>query len=238
MELSRVFAAALPSPAWTEQAQVLVLLTHAGDWKPWLADAIAVIDPAETERVRRRRNPDDRETLALAYALHRLLLARVLEMEPQEVPLWRDALGCPQVGAGPLRTSLSHADQWLALAVSRAGPIGVDIEPLTRAGALPEIADSVCHPAEAAALESLATDLRGQALLALWVRKEAVLKAAGVGLSREMNGFQAPEGRIALDGRGEFTCVRMLQEAAPSCLAAVAGPDGQPVAVARLVPGP
>ena len=177
--------------------------------------------------------------LTLAYALHRLLLARVLEMEPQKVPLWRDALGCPQVGAGPLRTSLSHADQWLALAVSRVGPVGVDIEPLTRAGALPEIAKSVCPP-------------RRSRIPGIPGHRSAWPGAAGA-VGTQRGGVEGGRGRAVagnerFPGTGrpdrarwhgcKFTCVRMLQEAAPSCLAAVAGPDGQPVAVARLVPGP
>ena len=238
MELSRVFEAALPSPEWAASARdrVLVVLAHADDWKPWLSDAIALIDAAETVRVRRRRNPGDREILALAYALHRLLLAHSLNVEPQAVPVWRDALGCPRVGDGALYTSLSHADSWLAFAVSGAGPVGVDIEPFSRADAMPEIADSVCHPVEAAALGALAVDRYAEALLALWVRKEAALKAAGVGLSREMSGFAAPEGLVSLNEVGEPICIEMLQQAAPICLAAVAGPCGVPVAIIRLTP--
>jgi 4'-phosphopantetheinyl transferase len=238
MELSRVFAAALPSLQWGGETddRVLVALAHAGDWKPWLSDAVALIDTAETERMQRRRNPRDREILALAYALHRLLLARALNVEPHAVPVWRDALGCPRVGDGKLYTSLSHADSWLAFALSGAGPVGVDIEPLARADAMPEIADSVCHPAEAVALDALPADGYAEALLALWVRKEAALKAAGVGLSREMSGFAAPEGLVSLDGAGETSCIQMLQQAAPACLAAVAGPCGVPVGVVRLTP--
>ena len=47
---------------------------------------------------------------------------------------------------------------------------------------------------ELAALANLSDDARGRALLDLWVRKEALLKAAGIGLECEMETFPAPTG--------------------------------------------
>ena len=152
------------------------------------------------------------------------------------VPLWRDAAGCPRVGDNLVHTSLSHSGDWIALAVSRAGPLGVDIEPLTRMNMLPGLADSICAPSERMELETLAADQRDRALLALWVRKEALLKAAGTGLSVEMSSFSAPEGPVPsmpiLAGRA---WLEML-DAPPACLAALARPVGAMAAVARLIP--
>lgn len=136
-----------------------------------------------------------------------------------------------------MHTSLSHAGDWIALAISRTGSLGVDIEPLTRMDMLQGLADAICAPSERLELEALAADRRGWALLALWVRKEALLKAAGTGLSVEMSSFSAPEGLIPpmpiLAGRA---WLEML-DAAPDCLAALARPAGSmAVAVARLIP--
>ncbi|MGH8061423.1 MAG: 4'-phosphopantetheinyl transferase family protein, partial [Pseudoxanthomonas sp.] len=194
-DINQAFARALPSPDWCSQSLVVVLV-DVRDWKSYLPDALMFLDAAENLRMRRKRHQGDREVLALAYALHRLLLGHALGIEPATVPLWRDAAGCPRVGDNLVHTSLSHAGDWIALAVSRAGPVGVDIEPLSRMDQLPEMAGVICDSSELAELETHAVDQRGSALLALWVRKEALLKAAGTGLSVEMNGFAAPEGPI------------------------------------------
>jgi 4'-phosphopantetheinyl transferase len=196
-----------------------------------------LLDVAENLRVQRKRKQDDREVLTLGYALHRLLLGQALGMDPMAVPLWRDAAGCPRVGDNLVHTSLSHAGDWIALAVSRIGPVGVDIEPLVRMDLLPEMAEAICTHSEHAAIEALALDQRGRALLALWVRKEALLKAAGTGLSVEMNSFDAPEGRVgAMPVLGRGAWLEML-ETGSACLAALASPAGVPAAVAWLSPG-
>ena len=61
---------------------------------------------------------------------------------------------------------------------------------------MPEIAERVCHPADAAAIAGLVPPAWNAALLELWLRKEALLKAAGVGLEREMSGFSATQNRL------------------------------------------
>lgn len=204
---------------------ISVALFEVADWLPWLPDALTILSTSEGERVRRRRITGDREALALAYALHRLLLARVLACKPSEVPLTRDELGCPRVAGDGIRTSLSHADGLMAMAVTASGPVGVDIEPATRVTDMQEIARRVYHYSEATRLYVASESVRSAALLAMWVRKEAVLKAAGIGLAVPMENFAAPEhAALRLPGLcAQPIQVRML-EAGDRCVAAVAGP--------------
>ncbi len=217
--------------------RVVVALIDLRHWQPWLIEAQALIDSSETERMQRQRRVNDRQTLTLAYAMHRLLLAEALQASPLEVPLYRDERGCPRLRDGRMQTSLSHADGFIALAVCADGPVGVDVELAGRASSMQEIAGHVCHPAETAALAGLAKAERQKALLSLWVRKEAMLKAAGIGLTHEMSSFLAPENEpLPLPAQdGESIHVRML-DAGPVCTAAVAGPVGVPVAHAWLRP--
>lgn len=226
MELRAVFAEAsggtLPPPRL-----IAVALMEVRDWLPWLGDALTLLSASEAERVQRRRIATDRDALALAYALHRLLLGKVLGRDPTEVPLDRDERGCPRLAGGIAYTSLSHADGLVALAVTTSGPVGVDIEPAARAVVMPEIAWSVCHGSEAAELAAFVEPARGAALLAIWVRKEAVLKAAGVGLAVPMETFAAPaHPSLVLPALSAAAIqVRMLG-AGDRCVAAVAGPAG------------
>lgn len=161
------------------------------DWVPDLARVEALLQPDDRARVLRQRMPADRETLTLAYSLHRAFLAQMLGCNPALVPLYRERSGRPRVLGDRIWTSLSHARGWLAFAASESGPVGIDIEPVTRLSALDEVAHAVCHPDEFEHLQALDEAARQEALLSLWVRKEAVLKAAGVGLQIPMDSFVA-----------------------------------------------
>ena len=74
--------------------------------------------------------------------------------------------------------------------------------------------------------------MRAQALLALWVRKEALLKASGIGLMREMPTFNAPVGQPvglpAADGTEGAVATLYMLEAGTLWVAAIAAlPDAR-----------
>lgn len=231
------FDGTLPSNHWpaTASLSVFVGLFDLRDWQGWADDAHAMLDGAEAGRVRSRRSVVQRDQLALSYALHRLVLGRALRCDVARVPIGRDRAGCPRVAGGTVSTSLSHADGCLAVAVSATGPVGVDIEPVARAVVMPEIAERLCHPADHAGMAALTEVERNLALLALWVRKEAFLKAIGIGLQREMQTFAAPDNAVLARRGGDTSQVRML-DAGPHWMAAVATPPGAPVECAWLRP--
>ncbi|MFC5568911.1 4'-phosphopantetheinyl transferase family protein [Lysobacter yangpyeongensis] len=238
MALREAFDSALPRPNWlTALSGVRVALFDLHDWWPWLADAYAMLDSAELRRVQSRRVASDQDQLALGYSLHRLLLGKALDCDAADVPIGRDASGCPHLADSPLRTSLSHAEHCVAAAVAPRGAIGVDIELAARAPVIPEIAERVCHPADAVGMSALPGVSRSEALLALWVRKEAFLKAAGIGLQREMQTFAAPDNGLLALPDGSMTRVRML-EADPQWVVAVASAPDVPVTCAVLHPLP
>ncbi len=217
---------------------ITVVLLELGDWQPWLAEASRLLDPAEAERVRRRRSMLDRNALTLAYALHRLLLGHVADQDPSEVQLYRDELGCPRLAGDIAYTSLSHSEGLIALAVTTSGPVGVDIEPVGRSAVMAEIAGCVCHPSEADELAGLDETTRAAAMLALWVRKESVLKAAGIGLAVPIESFAAPEhAALSLPGLFPDTVQVQMLDAGNACLAAVAGARGVAIDCRWLWPG-
>lgn len=194
--LIRKFSAALPPAHRVRPGSqaAKVLLIEIAVWHEALPAAAWLLDAEESARVARKRFAHDRERLTLAYAVHRLWLGASLQCDPVMVPLTRDARGAPQVAGTSLHTSLSHSDDAIAIALSAVGPIGVDVEPIGRAQGMAELAERIAHPRELQALASLDGPARDAALLRLWVRKEALLKAAGVGLAWEMTGFEAPTG--------------------------------------------
>ncbi len=212
-------------------------------WRPWLADAWRLLDTAEQARALRKRRQADRDDVVLAYALHRLALATTLECPPASVRLARDALGRPVLDCEGMATSLSHAGGAVGVAVAAPGPLGIDLEPATRAAVMPELADRIWHPDEAARFAAVRGGDAGPALLRAWVCKEAVLKAAGIGLAREMSDFAAWPGRsVPLPrehgGEGPETVRVHMLDIGPDWVAAVAGAGDVAPVTAWLHPVP
>jgi len=212
---------------------VVVAFAGFADWQPWRKTLSESLDGAETARVDRMRRPHDREGLAIAYGLHRWFLSQWMGVPARRVPLGRDARGCPCLPSTAWRTSLSHAEGAVAFALTAAGPVGIDLEPWHRRDVVNEISTRILHPGDGEALSDTG-------LLATWVRKEAYLKAAGVGLMVDMETFAAPDGAILplaqanADARGDV--LTRLLDLHPDYCAALSAPPGVPVAVCRLVP--
>lgn len=173
---------------------VVLAFADLSRWRPFRDEADGLLSQAERERVHRKRRPIDQEELTLAYALHRLFLGAIRNLPPHEVPLARDGEGRPCLPGWTGCTSLSHASGTAAFAFSPSGAVGVDVESRTRVAVMDELVAQVAHPAERLALPPGAS--RNEELLALWVRKEAFLKAAGIGLACEMNTFRATAGEV------------------------------------------
>ncbi len=81
-----------------------------------------------------------------------------------------------------LRYSVSHAGGLTLVAVAAGREVGVDVERLGR-GRWLSLPGHVLTPSEQRSLDAVAGAAREAAFLRLWACKEAVLKAAGVGLA-------------------------------------------------------
>jgi len=197
-ELDRRFSAAIARGLHDAPEGACATVGFAGveEWMPWLDQAGALLDTAERERALRMKRPRDAAARTLAYALHRLFLGVLLGIDACDVPVGRDGEGRPVVFGTDWRTSLSHADGAFAFAAVRAGPVGIDLERGDRAVGIADIEADICHPGESEALAGMTGDARGRALLEAWVRKEAYLKASGVGLAHAMAAFALPEGAV------------------------------------------
>lgn len=238
--LTATFLGARPASAIDELAArgIFIGLVDLGEWHPWVDEATRLLSPDERDRVARCRSPADRSALALTYALHRLLLGQALHCDAAAVPVARDEAGAPRLLGCLHATSLSHAGRRAAaFAITMTGPVGVDLEPVTRTAIMQELADWVRHPADADGIAASGEGGYGQALLELWVRKEAFLKAAGVGMSREMNTFPAPDKALLPLPDGRWSEVRLI-EAGPQWVAAISGTPGVPIHCAWLHPRP
>lgn len=159
--------------------------------------AALLLDAGETSRAGRFRFERDCATYTLAHAVWRIALSLCLDVAPAEVPLTATPAGQPTLPGTGTSTSLSHASGWVAVAICRAATTGVDIEQEPSRVRLGDMIDTICTPAEAARVMSLEAARRESALLALWTRKEALLKAFGVGLGADPATVDAGTGNLA-----------------------------------------
>jgi 4'-phosphopantetheinyl transferase len=149
--------------------------------------ALGVLDAAERDRAARFVFERDRVRYLAAHVGLRQILAGYLGAAPAELAFAEGLHGRPQLGgawAGKLEFNLSHSVELALVAVTRQGPLGVDVEALRPMPDWRELAERYFTPQECAALSAGGADPQVE-FLRCWVRKEAALKSTGIGLSEE-----------------------------------------------------
>ncbi|MEV6207968.1 4'-phosphopantetheinyl transferase superfamily protein [Kitasatospora sp. NPDC051914] len=143
----------------------------------------ALLAPWERQRLARIRVPARRDDWLAARMLVRLCAARCTGRLAQDLTL---AQGCPDCGGHghgrpylpehpAVGVSLSHADGLVAAAAG-PGAVGIDVESATRRPGPLSVMRRLLPEAELWAAAAARPD-PGPALLGLWVRTEACLKA-------------------------------------------------------------
>ncbi len=170
--------------------------------------ALACLDDAERERATRFRFPEHaRRHLASHVALRQVLSAETgvgaANLVWQHGPDGKPGLAVPN----PLHFNMAHSDDLALIAVGSTRPLGVDLECPGRAMDDEHVSRHIMADTEWMAWQALPAVDRARAFLHAWTRKEACLKALGVGLgmapSTVVVGF-GPEPRaltLTHDGR-------------------------------------
>ena len=158
----------------------LDLHAHAGG----AARYLPLLDDHERTRAGQFLHADDRLRFLVGRAGLRLLLGRRLGMAPERIVFAKNDYGKPLLASRALHFNVSHAGDWVVLAVSATAPVGVDVEAWQTEGVQAELSASVLTPHEKAWIAKLAAGRGGEAFTRVWVCKEAYVKACGEGVSR------------------------------------------------------
>jgi 4'-phosphopantetheinyl transferase len=179
----------------------------AGRHSPWLENQVRVwvwqlashesngvwttlLSPEEHARTTQFVFDHHRNLFINAHAGLRCLLGWLLDLPPEQVALGTDTMGKPSLvglGSPPLFFNLSHSHNHAAVAVSPFFEVGIDIEHIRPIGF--EVAEHFFSAGEVAALKALPARRRAKAVFNVWTRKEAYLKALGLGLSVPLDSF-------------------------------------------------
>ena len=156
---------------------------------PELYAAIQLLDAGERRRADALRNLQAHRRFVTAHAMLRVLVGQRVDLDPRSLTFTSvGAFGKPELVHRPHRVhvNLASAGERVVCAVTESGPVGVDVEShsviaeANRSGDLDRI---MLTPAERRVLAGWGDHGQVGALARWWVRKEAVLKASGEGLT-------------------------------------------------------
>ncbi len=152
-----------------------------------------VLSPDECDRARRFHFEKDRRHWIAAHGILRFLLGRYLDFEANELQFVTNDYGKPSLVQPPheahLHFNLSHSGEIALYAFAYDRQVGIDVEHMKGPLDYEEVATHYFSSYECSVLHALPASLREEAFYMCWTRKEAYIKARGVGLSQPLDEF-------------------------------------------------
>jgi 4'-phosphopantetheinyl transferase len=186
-----------------DEIHVWTVALHGQD--EGLAAAAATLSPDELDRARQYRFERDRRRFVVSRAALRYLLASYLGTDPRSVRLVPGPHGKPRLAlhtSSRLSFNTSRSEDLAVFAVGHDREIGVDVERVREDVDLEPLARRVLCAAELLAFGRLEPEARRGACYRSWTRKEACLKALGVGLTVAPDELDVTGDQVKLPTRG------------------------------------
>ena len=185
------------SPDWSPSLDPLELQPQQADiWRISLDLPTATVkllestlSEDEAKRAARFHFPADQNRYIVAHGCLRDILARYLKRKPEQLEFSANEYGKPALSDHELEFNLSHSGDFVLIAVTRGLKIGIDVERIRSDIEHEAIARRFFSPNEVAELIALPPIQREIAFYNCWTRKEAYIKAQGVGLSLSLDSF-------------------------------------------------
>lgn len=192
----------------------------------------ACLSQAERDRAGRFVFPRDRARFIAAHVALRQVLSSHTGVDAPLLEFELGKNGKPAlVRPDGVHFNLSHSQSVALIAIGRSDvEIGVDVEVLRSMADAEAMAASYFTAAEQRALAAVAPALRDRAFLICWTRKEACLKAIGLGLGVDTRTFDAGVDENTRDVR-----IPVDDEMAHIEVSSFDGGDGVVCAIARQV---
>jgi 4'-phosphopantetheinyl transferase len=232
---------ALPPTVWRETSEISPIAP--GEIHVWRINLAR--PPAETARLKNILSAAEKKSAARFHFAHdqrrfvvrravlRQLLAAQLGLRPEEIKIDSAHFQKPKIIAAQnprrLQFSSSHSGDWALIALAQNCEVGVDVE---QCRPLPDAADFVKNyfsDWEIAEFARLSAPARTEGFFNCWTRKEAFVKALGLGFAYPLKQFSvtlAPGQPAALvevagdaNAREKWRMVSL--DVAPACAAAL-----------------
>jgi 4'-phosphopantetheinyl transferase len=164
-------------------------LTESFDY---VTQALARLDDTERSQAERFATATLKRRYVVSHARLRETLAQYLALDACAIRFSQSEFGKPALDAvhsSEIKFNLSHSGERCAIAITRDTEVGIDVELNRPLADWRAIASRFFSELESCALEQLPECLRERAFFGVWTRKEAYIKALGVGLSLDLAAF-------------------------------------------------
>lgn len=189
-----------------------------------------LLDMSERARAARFRFARDRRRFVVRRAALRRLLAAHGGARAEALRFEENGFGKPRLSGGPY-FSASHSGERMMVAVANV-EVGADVERIDPDLAWRPLADGLFETSERDALAALPEAAARTAFFHCWARKEAFVKALGLGLSYPLDAFAiSVSDQAALQAGGEDWEIAALDGVAGYAAAVVARDDGRPLVI-------
>lgn len=151
------------------------------------AEILEMMSCDERRRNRRIRDANTKNCHLVTRRLVRRTLSKLGDRRPEDWAFDAGEFGRPRLvnpteSIEGLDFNLAHSTERVVMAVTFGSRVGVDLEPVTREVDADLVADKFFHRTEREAIDRLDESRRHRRFLALWVIKEAWMKADGRGI--------------------------------------------------------
>lgn len=165
---------------------VHVWLAHVGIYSSAIGNISPVLSDDEQAKAAKFYFERDRRRYAAAHSILRILLGRYLDCDPLAIRLRTNSHGKPAIDTPrqvqTLTFNLSHSHELALFAFTCSREIGVDVEYMRSNIEYEQLAHHSFSPNEQQTLHDLLDGEKSQGFFNAWTRKEAYIKARGLGL--------------------------------------------------------
>jgi 4'-phosphopantetheinyl transferase len=195
-----------PHSVWWHPPAVLDLTSHQVDvWRARLdlpTDSLqtleATLSADEIQRADRFHFQGDKGRFIAAHGCLRDILASYHHWKPAQLTFSANDYGKPALSTDPSERSmdfnLSHSEDLALVAVTWERKVGVDLERIRQGISAQVIARQYFSKSEVAEWLGLPSEQREVGFFNCWTRKEAYIKAQGLGLSLSLESFDVSLG--------------------------------------------
>ncbi|MBL7951728.1 MAG: 4'-phosphopantetheinyl transferase superfamily protein [Flavobacteriales bacterium] len=145
---------------------------------------LELLDSGERARLHRFKFDADKERFLLGHGFLREMLGAYLGRDAHSITFERGTHGKPYLTGHPLHFNLSDTKDAIAVAFARHTAVGLDVETMHRTVDHVSVGAHYFTKEEQASIEAAYDGKRR--FLEFWTRKEAVLKASGVGIMDDL----------------------------------------------------
>lgn len=194
------------SEAFEKDNTVHLWLLNYKTCHDFLNNILPELSSGELERANKFYFEEDRNRYLITRSILKKILSRMLNTVPGQLRFEFNAYGKPFLKSDPgLFFNVSHSGNFGLIAITSIADIGVDVEKYRHKMTGDDVAKRFFSSKEISDYLNLNVKERQQGFFNCWTRKEAFIKAVGMGLSLPLNSFDVS---LKPGSKAQITAIR------------------------------